>query len=633
MRIRFLGIITFGISLLILIGCSKDKVEAPKIELKDFFRNPEKVSYKISPNGKHLAFLESFNSRMNIYVQDTLLHSAKRITDSEKDIKVFFWGNDSIICYLNEYDRNGNYHLFKINKAGGTPVNLTPYPNSTVEIIDFMPNFENELLLKINLHNSKIFDLYKINISDETLQLVEKNSGNVTWWLADHDGNVRLKISTDGVNEVIEYKENTNSRYHPIIANNFKDVFMPDLFSYDNKYLYVRSNIGRDKIAVVKFDPETLEEVRVIYENPDVDVHQILRSDVNEQIVGVYYLDFKGTYYFFDDDHAKLFSVLQNKLPGYEIDFAGFSKDETKLIIRTFSDRTMGAYYLYDTQSTELIKLAEISPWLKEDQLAPMKSVSYKSRDGLTIKGYLTLPKVSSTENLPAIVLPNPGAWRRYIWRFNADAQFFANRGYAVLQLNHRGAYGYGKDYWAAGFKQWGQNMQSDIEDGARWLIRQNIADSNRIAVSGYSYGGYAALMGLIKSPELYACGIDHSGIVNLFHFLNTIPPSWEPFREMLYELVGNPKTDSLMLYENSPLYNADKIKSPVLIAHGGNDTKVLQENVDSIISSFIKNGVEYKYILNEDEGHGFVNEENRIELYNEIEKFLSKHLKGRKQN
>lgn len=633
MKLRFLGISIVGILLAALTGCSNEKVDAPLIELTDFFKNPEKVGYKISPNGKHLAFLESFNSRMNIFVQESVTDSAIRITDSNDDIKAFFWGNDSIICYLKETDKKRNYHLYKINRKGSSQLNLTPYQNSTVEIIDFLPRIENEILVKINLEDLKIFDLYKINIQDETVELVEKNSGNVTWWLADHEGNVRLKISTDGVNEVIEYRSNANSRYRPIAANNFKDVFMPDLFSYDNKYLYVRSNIGRDKIAVVKFDPETMEEIKVIYENPEVDVHKILRSDITEQIIGVYYLDFKGTYHFFDDDHAKLFSVLQNKLPGYEIDFAGSSKDETKLVIRTFSDRSLGAYYLYDTDKTELVKLAEISPWLNEEQLAPMKSVSYKSRDGLTIKGYLTLPKVGKLENLPAVILPNPGAWRRYIWGFNADAQFFANRGYVVLQLNHRGAYGYGKDYWAAGFKQWGQNMQNDIEDGTRWLIRQNIADSSRIAISGYSYGGYAALMGLIKSPELYACGIDHSGIVNLFHFLNTIPPSWEPFREMLYEMVGNPETDSLMLYQNSPLFNSDKIQSPVLIAQGGNDTKVLQEDIDSILSTLEKNNIEYKYVFNKDEGHGFGKEENRIELYKEIEKFLSKHLKGRLKN
>jgi dipeptidyl aminopeptidase/acylaminoacyl peptidase len=244
-------------------------------------------------------------------------------------------------------------------------------------------------------------------------------------------------------------------------------------------------------------------------------------------------------------------------------------------VIRTYSDRSFGANYLYDKITDKLTKISDISPWINEKEMSEMKPITYTSRDGFTINGYLTLPPGVEPENLPVLVNPHGGPWVRDNWGFNPEVQFLASRGYAVLQMNFRGSTGYGRKFWESSFKQWGKKMQDDITDGVNWLIGQGIADPKRIAIYGGSYGGYAALAGLTFTPELYAAGVDYVGVSNLFTFLNSIPPYWKPYLEMLYEMVGNPETDKEMLKEVSPVFHVDCIKAPLFIAQGRMDPRV----------------------------------------------------------
>ena len=298
-------------------------------------------------------------------------------------------------------------------------------------------------------------------------------------------------------------------------------------------------------------------------------------------------------------------------------------------MIRTYSDRSLGAYYIYNQQTDKLEKIADVSPWLNEEELAAMQPIQYQSRDGWTIHGYLTLPKGVEAKNLPVVVNPHGGPWARDSWTFNPEVQFLANRGYAVLQMNFRGSTGFGRAFWEASFKQWGLSMQDDITDGVNWLIEQGIADANRVAIYGGSYGGYATLAGITLSPEVYACAIDYVGVSNLFTFMNTIPPYWEQFRQMLYEMVGNPDDaeDNARMKATSPVYLIDKIKAPLLIAQGANDPRVAQAESDQMVEALRNNGIDVEYILKTDEGHGFRNEENRFEFYEAMESFLQKHL------
>jgi dipeptidyl aminopeptidase/acylaminoacyl peptidase len=262
--------------------------------------------------------------------------------------------------------------------------------------------------------------------------------------------------------------------------------------------------------------------------------------------------------------------------------------------------------------------------------LADVKPIIYQSRDGLLIPGYLTLPKGVPGKNLPAVVLPHGGPWARDAWGFNPVLQFLANRGYAVLQMNFRGSTGFGRKFWEISFKEWGRKMQDDVTDGARWLISEGIADPKRVGIYGGSYGGYVVLAGLAFTPDLYACGADYVGVANLFTILETIPPYWEPMRQMMYEMMGDPEQDEDLMRAVSPVFHAEAIKAPLLIAQGAQDPRVKKAESDQMVEALRKRGVAVPYMVKENEGHGFRNEENRFEFYRALEQFLGKYLGGR---
>jgi dipeptidyl aminopeptidase/acylaminoacyl peptidase len=311
----------------------------------------------------------------------------------------------------------------------------------------------------------------------------------------------------------------------------------------------------------------------------------------------------------------------------------GMSRAERRVIVRTFSDKSLGACYLYEPSSGRLEKLAELSPWLNEAEMADVQPIRFTSRDGLTIHGYLALPRGARPVNLPILVNPHGGPWARDVWGFDPETQFLANRGVGVLQINFRGSTGYGKAFWEAGFKQWGGKMQDDISDGVHWLVRQGIADPKRIAIYGASYGGYAALAGLAFTPDLYACGIDYVGVSNIFTLLETLPPYWELGRRMMYEMVGDPVKDRELLRQVSPVFHADRISAPLLVAQGANDPRVKKAESDQIVQALRQRGVAVEYIVKNNEGHGFHNEENRFDFYRRMESFLARHLGSRAEN
>jgi len=259
--------------------------------------------------------------------------------------------------------------------------------------------------------------------------------------------------------------------------------------------------------------------------------------------------------------------------------------------------------------------------------MAVQKPIVYTARDGLPINGYLTLPPGKEAKNLPVIVNPHGGPWYRDSWGFNPEVQFLASRGYAVLQMNFRGSTGYGRKFWEASFKEWGGKMQDDISDGVQWLVKEGIADPKRVCIYGASYGGYATLAALAYTPDLYACGVDYVGVSNLFTFLNTIPPYWKPYLEMMHEMVGHPEKDKALLTRASPALNADKIRAPLLIAQGARDPRVNKDESDQMVAALKARGVEVPYIVKDNEGHGFHNEENQFAFYEQMEKFLDKHI------
>ncbi|HRN27178.1 MAG TPA: S9 family peptidase [Ignavibacteriaceae bacterium] len=620
-----------GLLMLFALPLIAQQGEVPLIPMKDFFRNVEKRSYQISPNGDYLSFMQPVNSRMNVFIQKIGEDKTTQVTfATERDIAGYFWKGNNRIIYIQDSKGDENFRLFGVDRDGKNQKDLTPFDKVRAGIIDDLEDNPTEMLIQMNKENPQVFDVYRINVNTGDMKTVAKNPGNITGWQTDHDGKLRIAITTDGVNSTVLYRDNEEQEFSPLLTTTFKETFSPLFFTFDNKNLYVSSNIDRDKAAIVEYDIANKKEVKVLYQNPDYDVNGLNYSRKRKVIEFANYTGWKREYHFFDDETKNIYNDLASKLPGKELAITGNNKNEDKLLVRTYSDKSLGAYYFYDVNSKDLKKLTDVSPWLNENDLSDQKPITYKTRDGLTIHGYLTLPKGVDPKNLPVVINPHVGPWARDAWGFNPEVQFLANRGYAVLQMNFRGSTGYGREFWEKSFKQWGRTMQDDISDGVKWLVAEGIADPKRIGIYGGSYGGYATLAGLTFSPELYACGVDYVGVSNLFTFQNSIPPYWEPFKEMLYEMVGHPVKDSVLLYDASPVFHVDNIKAPLLIAQGLHDPRVNKNESDQMVEALKKNGIDVPYMVKDNEGHGFRNEENRFDFYGAMEQFFFKYLGGR---
>ena len=629
MRTRIISLLV--VLIVFIFGCAPKEQIPRLIPMEDFFKNPESTGYDLSPDGEHIAFLKPWQKRLNVHVQKIGEEEATRISSAmARDVAGFIWANNERIAYVQDTAGDENFRLYAVNIDGSGFQELTPFEKVRVGIVDELENDPEHMLIDMNKRDARVFDVYRININTGQMEMIAQNPGNITGWMTDHDGKLRIALTTDGVNTSVLYRDKEKDDFQTLITTSFKETFNPIFFTFDNKNLYVASNIGRDKEAIFEYDIEKKENIRLISEHPEVDVNTLIKSDKRKKITGTYYYTEKLHYHFFDEDREQLQAELEKRLPGYEVRVYSMSKDETKVLVRTFSDRSLGGYYFLNRDTNEFMKLVDISPWLNEDEMSEMKPVFYTSRDGLTIHGYLTLPKGLKPNNLPVVINPHGGPWSRDTWGFLPDVQFLANRGYAVLQMNFRTSTGYGRKFWEAGFKQNGLAIQDDITDGVKWLIDQGIADPERVGIYGGSYGGYCTLAGLAFTPDLYACGVDYVGISSWFTILKGIPPYWEPMKEMFYEMVGHPEKDKELLERASPLFHADKIKAPLFVAQGANDPRVNKIESDQIVEAVKSRGVEVEYMVKDNEGHGFRNEENRFDFYRAMEKFLAKHLGGR---
>lgn len=602
----------------------------PQIPLRDFFRNPEIAGVDVSDDGKWVSHLAPYEKRLNIFVRpvDAPLSAATRITnETARDLAGYFWKGSDTLVYVKDFGGDENFHLVSVSRDGKTLKDLTPFPKVRAEIIDDLPDDPGAVLVGLNKRKPEIFDVYRADVKTGQLTLVAENPGNITSWIADHKGQVRLAGTTDGVNTSLLFRATPKAAWKKVLTTSFKDSVAPLFFSFDNAKVYATSNLNRDKQAVVLLDPATMKEEKVLFEHPDVDVDSLGYWRKRKVVSCATYTTWKRERHCLDPDTTALFGKLEQKLPGYELDITARNKAEDLLVVRTRNDRTRGSYWLYDVKADKLTKVADAAPWLNEKQLAEMKPISYKSRDGLTINGYLTLPKGVLPKALPVVVNPHGGPWHRDEWRYNAEVQFLANRGYAVLQMNFRGSTGYGRKFWESSFKEWGGTMQNDVSDGVKYLVDQGIADPKRVAIYGGSYGGYATLAGLAFSPELYACGIDYVGVSNLFTFLKTVPPYWKPMLDMMYAMVGHPENDKALLTARSPVMHVDKMRAPLLIAQGKNDPRVNVDESDQMVAALKKRGIDVPYLVKDNEGHGFHNEENRFEFYEAMEQFLAKHM------
>lgn len=616
-----------------LVSCTTGNESRPatKIDMESFFRNGEKSSFRISPDGNFFSYRSDYNGISNIFVQSVNDSAAVRVTnDTLRSIYIYFWKEDRIV-YAQDTGGDENFQLFSVKTDGSDLKPLTPFPGVRSEIIDILNDIdgkEKELIVQINRREKEYFDPYLLNIETGELTLLYDNKENFTGWFTDNSGVIRLARLTDGVNETWHYRKSEKEGFAPMLSTTFKDTFTPASFNKDNDRVYALSNIGRDKIALVEYDPESESEVRELFSNDKFDLNSAKYDRKKQELIVVDWEAEKNEKHFFEAEWRGINENLEKEFAGYNIQIVSYDDARSKAIVFIGSDRLPGKYFIYDFKTKKTHEVANPYHWIAEDQMSHVQPISYQARDGLIISGYLTLPLGIEPKNLPVIINPHGGPWYRDSWYFDPQVQFLANRGYAVLQMNFRGSTGYGKEFWEASFKQWGKTMQDDITDGVEWLIEQGVADENRIAIYGASYGGYAALAGITFTPDLYAAAVDYVGVSNIFTLLNTIPPYWKPFLDQFHEMIGDPKQDSLLLAEVSPVFHADRIKTPLFIAQGANDPRVNKAESDQMVEALKKRGIDVEYMVKDDEGHGFLNQNNQFDFYNAMEVFLEKHLK-----
>lgn len=605
------------------------------IPLEDFFRNSTRSGYQLSPNGKQLAYIAPWQNRMNLFVM-TLGSEATRLTsETERSIAGYTWADNERLLFMKDTGGDENYQLYGVNADGSDLRGYTDFPGVRTCIIDDLEEVPGKIIIGMNRRNPEVFDPYRLDLVSGKLTLLAENPGNWQGWMTDHQGCLRsVTAIVDGVNTQILYRDTENEEFRPVLTTNFKEMVNFLEFTPDNQEVYAATNLGRDKVALVRMNPATCEELEFLYEHPLYDIASISYSRKRKKLLSTYCTGHKEPVRHYFDEEERLFRQhLKSFFPGHRMAIADSDKEEQRFLLYVGGDRTRGAYYFYDRTTDRPQLIAELAPWLREEDMVEMHAVEYTTRDGLRIEAYLSLPAPFTPEtasNLPVVINPHGGPWARDSWGYSSEVQFLCNRGYAVFQMNFRGSTGYGRRFLEASYKQWGLAMQDDITDGVLWLISQGIADPARIAIYGGSYGGYATLAGITFTPDLYCCAVDYVGVSNLFTFMNTIPPYWRPMLEMMYEQVGNPETDHEQLAATSPALHANRIKAPLFIAQGANDPRVNKDESDQMVEALRARGIEVEYMVKENEGHGFSNQENRFDFYRCMEAFLARHIKNK---
>lgn len=606
-----------------------------QIPLEDFFRNSERTGYQLSPDGSYISYMAPYKDRLNVFVRrvdETDEHAIRITNETERSVAGYMWADNQRLLYMKDTAGDENYQLYGVHRDGSDDRAYTAFDGVRTSLIDDLEEQPGVVMIGMNKRNPEVFDPYRLNIETGELTLLAENPGNIQGWMTDHDGHLRVATAiVDGVNTQILYRDTEDEPFKPVLTTNFRDVVSFMEFTPDNKEVYAATNLHRDKTILVRMNPATCEELEVLYENERYDIASISYSRKRKKLLSVYCTGHKEPVrHYFDAEEEQLRQRIKAHFPNQRYGIADTDKAEENYLIYVGGDRTRGSYWHYNALTDEAKKIADLAPWIKSDEMNAMHPVCYTTRDGLQIEAYLTLPDgltPDTAKQLPVVVNPHGGPWARDCWGYSSEVQFLSNRGYAVFQMNFRGSTGYGRHFLEASYKQWGLKMQDDITDGVKWLIEKGIANPNRIAIYGGSYGGYATLAGLTFTPDLYACGIDYVGVSNLFTFMQTIPPYWRPMLEMMYEQVGHPEHDADQLAATSPALHADKIKVPLFVAQGANDPRVNKAESDQMVEALRQRGVVVEYMVKDNEGHGFHNQENRFDFYRAMERFLEAHL------
>ncbi len=619
----------------------------PLIDRELFFGNPEISSGTLSPDGKYVAFRKPWNGTLNVWVKKTEepFDQARRITaETRRPIPAFFWSRDSrFILFVQDQEGDENYNVYAVNPAesaaAGKEVpnarNLTEAKGARALIYGVPRRDPDTIYVGLNDRDPAWHDLYAVKISTGERKLLRRNTDKIAGWMLDHAGAVRVALRTtdSGDTEILRV---TDKGFEQVYSCTVFETCGPVRFHPDNARIYMETNRGEpDLTRLVLFNPDTKHE-EVVESDPlkEVDFGGPIFSERTDELVGTSYVGDRTRMYFRDKSYEADYEQIKKKLPGREIVFGGSTADDRKWMMIASGDTEPGERYIFDRGTKTLTRQYQVFEKLPRQHLASMRPIRYTSSDGLEIPGYLMLPKGVAEKNLPLIVVPHGGPWARDTFGYDAMAQFFANRGYAVLMPNFRGSTGYGKKFLNAGNNEWGGKMQDDITWGVQHLVKEGIANPKRVGILGGSYGGYAALAGVAFTPDLYAAAVSIVGPSNLLTLLESIPPYWEAGRKMFHMRMGDPTTPEgkKQLERQSPLFSAAKITTPLFVVQGANDPRVKKAESDQIVIALRDRGFPVEYMVAPDEGHGFARPVNNMAMYAAIEKFLSKHLEARYQ-
>lgn len=612
-----------------------------KYKVEDYFARPKASQFKISPDGQYLSYKEKDkDSKNHVYVKDLKSGTiTKALVEKDDLIRSYGWLDKKRLFYTQDKGGNENIHLYAADIDGKNLKDLTPFEGITLNSVRLIKDTE-FVIVSMNKNNKQIFEPYKINFNTgEITQLYENKDvkSPIDDYLFDRQGNLRgYTILENGLTTKLYYKDLQTGKFNLIKATDWKDTFSVISFNDNSKNkdeVYLVTNLGSDKSRIVLYDLKKNAIIKEVYSNPTFDVSSIAQAGKSRNYE-LDYISYNGiknetipVSKFYKEIHDKLTSEFGDKQFG----IASSDDKNEKLLVVVDSDKLYGKYYEYDTKTKTTKLLFDLMPQLKEDDMAEMRPIQFKSRDGLTIHGYITLPKAAlNGEKVPLIVNPHGGPQGvRDDWGFNPETQLFASRGYATLQVNFRISGGYGKEFQTSGYKQIGRKAMDDVEDGVKYAIEQGWIDKNKVAIYGGSHGGYATLMGLIKTPDLYSCGVDYVGVSNIFTFFDSFPEYWKPYKEMVKQIwydLDNPE-EAKIAKEVSPVFQIDKIKKPLFVVQGANDPRVNINESDQIVKALRSKGFEVPYMVKYDEGHGFGKEPNRIEFYKSMLGFFAENF------
>jgi len=628
----------------------------PQIPVRALFANPTLSSPEISDDGQTIAYVQSYGDIQIIFAKPVMGGKPTplaKLEDPETRLTWIRWANDNRLLIsgqarnlMSKGVRSRITRLYGIDRDGKNFVWLGKrWPVFGQEqlavayqdrIIHSTPRDPQYVLIEVDSPYESFPKVMRMDVDSGMLKLEQSAMEGIRDWYADRDGLIRAGVATLDNHYQLWARIDENAKFEKVLEHKLFDEDGPEFagFHADPGRIYV-SMIHEGRDALYEFDLRTRTVSALAFAHPLVDVDDIQRDPGPERrVVGARYTVDRPEIHFFDEKAEKEHQALRRALereygaPVFH-EPVSHSADGSRQILEVTSELQPPAYYLYDRGENQLTHILEQRPEIKSKDLAPTKRVTYRARDGLEIPAYLTLPVGLEPKGLPAIALIHGGPWSRDWIQWDPEVQLFANRGFAVLQMNFRGSTGYGKKHLEAGFREWGQKIQDDITDGVKWLIAEGIADPDRIGITGASYGGYATLVGLVKTPELYRAGAAYASVTDIQFLLND--DKWYDWGyEWHATMVGGERGDTSRLRESSPLRRVAEIRAPVLLGHGADDQRVHVRQSRRMAEALREAGKRVEYLEFPDEIHGFLLEVNRVKWYERLIAFFEENLAPR---